>query len=156
RAVAVDGDIDEFVSVEPLIPQLVAGRGGAEGWVERVRATAEKPYSNTGKALLHLTSRVAQALGDTAARAALLVAAVRHAAEDDALVEEADLAVHEHGDPELARVLDAEVKPAERALAHLRRAEEHEREGREGEAIDSLRRVIDSGELGAEAKARAS
>ncbi len=156
RAMNADGDIDEFDGIEPLIPQLTAGRAGAEAWLERVRATADKPYSSVGKPLLRLASRVAGALGDAASRAALLVTAVRRLPDDDALLEEADLAVSEHGDSDLAHKLDAIVKPEGRALAQLRLAEEREREGRDSEAIAALERAIASRQLDAEAKARAS
>ncbi len=166
RAMEADGDIDEFAAVEALLPQLTEGKDAAQAWVERVRATADKPYSSVGKALLRLGSRVARALGDTGARAALLITAVRRLAQDDAqsspgpdddaLLDEADLAVHEHGDPELGHQLDAVAKPADRARAQLRIAEEREREGRDGEAIGALERALASRLLDADTRARAS
>jgi hypothetical protein len=170
RAMAADGDIDEFSRLEPLLPRLTDGREAARAWVERVRATADKPYSSVGKALLLLASRAAHALGDTGARAALLVTAVRRFAQadeqgdtpasptldDDALLDEADLAVHEHADPEVVQQLDAVAKPGDRARAQLRIAEEREREGRDGEAIVALERAIASRVLDSEDKARAS
>jgi len=156
RAMNADGDIDEFEGLEAFLPQLTVGREGAHAWVEGVRAAADKPYSSVGKSLLRLASRVAGALADAATRATLLVSAVRRAPDDDALIEEADLAVSEHGDPDLARKLDAVAKPADRALAQLRLAEERERDGHDSEAIAALERAIASRQLDAEAKARAS
>ncbi len=156
RAIEADGDIDEYEAIEAMIPELTAGRAGAEAWLARLRATAEKPYSNMGKALLRMASRVAQALGDTAARAALLVTAVKRDAEDDALVAEADLAVSEHDDPALAAKLDAAAPPDARARAHLRLAEERERQGRDSEAIAALTRVRGAPDLDVEVRGRAT
>ena len=103
-----------------------------------------------------MASRVAWALGDAGARAALLVAAVKRDTDDDALVAEADLAVVEHGDPDLAAKLDAAASPEARALAHLRLAEERERQGRDSEAIAALTRVRGAPNLDAGVKGRAT
>jgi hypothetical protein len=166
RAMEADGDIDEFTELTPRIADLTEGREAAEAWLARLRANADKPYSSVGRALLHLGSRVARALGDTGARAALLITAVRRFAQDegqlspgpdvDALVEEADIAAHEHGDPDMVLKLDAAFPPAQRALAQLRIAEERERGGRESEAISGLERALGSRQLDADNQARAS
>jgi cellulose synthase operon protein C len=156
RAMEADGSIDEFDALEALIPELTAGKAGAQAWLARVRATADKPYSSVGKALLRLASRVARGLGDTGARAALLVTAVRRDSDDDALVMEADLAVADHGDPDLAQKLDAAVPAEARAHAQLRLAEEREREGRDSEAIAVLTRARGSLLLDGDARDRAA
>jgi hypothetical protein len=166
HAMAADGDVDEFSRIEPLFPRLLENGEAARAWVARVRETAEKPYSSVGRALLCLASRAAAAVGDKEARASLIVAAVRRAAEasgqrtvgpeEDALVQEADFAVREQGDPELAKKLDAVAMPAERALAQLRLAEEREREGLDAEAITLLERALGSRALDGDVRAKAT
>ena len=147
RAAEADGDIDEYASLVPSVPALAADEDAARRWLNGVRLTADRPYSSVGPALLRLASHVARALDDPTTRAALLVQAVKRAPEDDALIEEADVAVTEHGDPAFVVRLDALVPPAERVEAWLRLAEAREREGQEAEAIASLKRALASGLL---------
>jgi cellulose synthase operon protein C len=166
RAMNVDGDVDEFAELYPMISDLIGeseGEGGnrgahealAEQWIAGVRATAERPYSNVGAALLQLASRLAAALGDARASVVLLVQAVGRAPDDDALVDDADVAVAMLGDAELERRLAAALPMARRVEALLRVAERHEREGHFDPAITALDRAITSGELGPEARSRA-
>jgi hypothetical protein len=156
RAANADGDIDEYASLGPSVPALAADADAARRWVEGVRVTADRPYSSVGPALLRLAGQVASALGLPAARAALLVQAVKRAPEDDGLIEDAHVAVTEHGDPELLARLDALVPPAERVEAWLRLAEARERDGQEAEAIAALKRALASALLAKDVHDRAA
>ena len=156
RAAGADGDIDEYATLSPLVPAFAADADAARRWTDDVRAAADRPYSSVGSALLRLAAQVAGALGDRGARAALMVQAVRRAPEDDAVLEEAHLALIDHGDANLARKLDALVSPEQRADAWLRLAEAHEREDRQADAIAALERATESGLLPREAHERAA
>ena len=156
RAAGADGDIDEYATLSPLVPAFVADADAARRWIDDVRAAADRPYSSVGSALLRLAAQVAGALGDHGARAALMVQAVRRAPEDDAALEDAHLAVIDHGDAELAKKLDALAPPEQRAEAWLRLAEAHERDDRQADAIAALERATESGLLPREAHERAA
>ncbi len=76
--------------------------------------------------------------------------------DDEALVDEADLAVAALGDEELARAFDAAISPERRALGQLSLAEKHERAGDDDRAIHLLSRATASGLLPREARLRAT
>ncbi|MFT3775686.1 MAG: hypothetical protein QM820_60845 [Minicystis sp.] len=156
RAASADGDIDEYAKLVPHVPALTADTEAAAAWIESVRATADRPYSSVGPALLRLAGQTAHALGKGATRAALLVLAAARASEDDAILEEAHVAVTESGDADLLKKLDGLVSPEDRAAAWLRLAEAREREGQEAEAIAALERALASGHLPREAHDRAA
>ncbi len=140
RAMSADGDIDEYLELAPLVPQLAVEAGRV--WVESVLVAAEKPYSSVGTALLRLSAKLAQALGDARLSVALLVHAAKRASEDEELVEEADVAVAALGDEALTLSLDAAISPEFRALGQVSLAERYEREGADDRAIVLLTRAL--------------
>ncbi|MEP7125827.1 MAG: hypothetical protein ABJE95_33155, partial [Byssovorax sp.] len=154
RAMSADGDIDEYLNLAPLVPQLAVEAGRV--WVESVLVAAEKPYSSVGTALLRFSSKLASAIGDQRLAVALLVHAAKRADDDEALVDEADLAVAALGDPALTSSLDAAISPERRALGQVSLAEKLEREGDEDRAIVLLSRATTSGHLQRDAQARAA
>lgn len=159
RAMHADGDIEEFAELTASIPVLTASdeaRAEVAAWIETVRAAASQPYSSVGAELLRLGSALAAALGDARTAAALLVQAVRRAPDDDALVNEADVAVERLGDDDVSRSL-AEVLPAARrieALLHL--AEKYERAEQHDLAIAALERALASAEIRPEVQEKAA
>ena len=154
RAMSADGDIDEYLNLAPLVPQLAVEEGRI--WVESVLVAAEKPYSSVGTALLRFSAKLAHALGDQRLSVALLVHAAKRADEDEALVDEADLAVTALGDEALASAFDAAIPPARRALGQVSLADKHERAGDDDRAIHLLSRATASGLLPREARLRAT
>src|SRR5262249_34460319 len=136
RAMAADGDIDEYASLTPLSTAFAAEQEAAVRFVDKVKVAADKPYSSVGPALLRMASAVASGVGDRAKAAALLVQAARRAPEDDALVHEADVAVKQVGDESLLRSLDDALPVARRVEALLHLADKHEREGEDAQAIE--------------------
>lgn len=145
KAIASDGDIEEFASVVEFAPTIVAAEpAAATEFVQTILGVVAKPYASVGSSLLTLGSKVADALGDRRTRAMLLVQAVRRASEDDQLVCEADLAVRAAGDAALAKDLDKAVSPTERIEGLVRLAEAKERVGAWPEAIETLQRALDS------------
>ena len=154
RAMVVDGDIDEYLNLAPLVPELAVEAGRV--WVESVLVAAEKPYSSVGTALLRLSAKLAHAIGDQRLSVTLLVHAAKRDDDDDALVDEADLAVAALGDEELARAFDAAIPPERRALGQVSLAEKYERAGDDDRAIHLLSRATASGLLPREARLRAT
>jgi hypothetical protein len=154
RAMSADGDIDEYLELAPLVPELAVEAGRV--WVESVLVAAEKPYSSVGTALLRLSAKLAQALGDQRLSVALLVHAAKRADDDEALVDEADLAVTALGDAALSSSLDAAISPERRALGQVSLAEKYERAGDDDRAIVLLSRATTSGNLPREARVRAT
>jgi tetratricopeptide (TPR) repeat protein len=145
KAVAANGDIDEYVSiVESASSVTTAEPGAVKEFVEALIGIATQPYSSMGSALLRLGSRFADKLGDVRNTAVLLVQAVRRAPEDDQLVCEADAAVRAARDAELTKDLDKAIAPNERVAALTRIAEAKERTGAWAEAIDILDRALES------------
>lgn len=134
RAMKVDGDIDEYASLEAEIPKI-ASLEGAAAWLADVRATAAKPYSSIGAALLVLASKLAAALGDPIASATLLADAAKRSPDDDALVVAASQAVSMRGDEALQRALDGAVPSSRRAEALLAVALQREQAGDDEGAI---------------------
>lgn len=135
RAVDCDGDIEEYRSLDPFAARLAPEAGPL---VERVVGLASDRMANVGPALLELASEIAAARGDARSAALLLVHAARRDPEDRALVERAERAARELGDPELiGLVLDA-IPPDARAGALLELAEHAERAGDLHHAIDLL------------------
>jgi tetratricopeptide (TPR) repeat protein len=159
RAMHADGDIEEFAELTASIPVLTGSdqsRAEVAAWIETVRAAALQPYSSVGVELLRLGSALAVALGDARTAASLLVQAIRRAPDDDALVNEVDVAVERLGDEDISRSL-AEVLPAARrieALLHL--AEKYEREEQHDLAIAALERALASAEIRPEVHERAA
>jgi tetratricopeptide (TPR) repeat protein len=154
RAMSADGDIDEYMELAPLVPQLAVEAGRV--WVESVLVAAEKPYSSVGTALLRFSSKLSHAIGDQRLSVALLVHAAKRADEDEALVDEADLAVAALGDPALTSSLDAAISPERRAMGQVSLAEKFEREGDDDRAIVLLSRATTSSRLSREAQLRAA
>lgn len=151
RAVAADGDVDEYASLLDLCPVVAAGDAEAtRAFLDMVHGVVARPYSSVGPSLLRLSSRLAHAIGDEVITAALLVQAAKRSSEDDDLVCEADAAVAASGDSSLGRELDDAIAPAERLAALMRTAERKEREGAWTSAIDALERARKSPLLGPE------
>lgn len=148
KAVSMDGDIDEYESLSEIAPVVAsADPAVAKEFVESLLGVVSQPYAAVGSALLLLGSKFANALGDTRTKAILLVKAARHASENDQLVSDADAAVRAAGDATLGNDLDKAVSHDERIAALVRLAEIKERSGAWGEAIDMLRRALDSNAL---------
>ncbi|MDI1449508.1 hypothetical protein [Polyangium sp. 6x1] len=145
RAVAADGDIDEYDTLVDVAPVVAAGDAEASrGFLESLLRAVAKPYASVGVALLRLGGKLAQALGDPLVTGTLLVQAARRAPEDEVLVSDADAAVFASGDATLARDLDAAVAPDVRLAALLHVAERKEREGNFAESIETLERALRS------------
>ncbi|MDI1478698.1 hypothetical protein [Polyangium sp. y55x31] len=145
RAVAADGDIDEYDTLVELAPVVAAGDAAAtRAFLEALLQAVAKPYASVGVALLRLGGKLAQALGDPLVTGTLLVQAARRAPEDELLVSDADAAVFASGDAALARDLDAAVAPDVRLAALLHVAERREREGNFAESIETLERALRS------------
>lgn len=148
KAIANDGDIEEYASVIQFAPTIsAADPAAAKEFVQALLGVVAKPYASVGSSLLTLGSKFAEALGDQRTRAMLLVQAVRRASEDDQLVCEADIAVRAAGDAALAKDLDKAVSPTERIEGLVRLAEAKERTGAWPEAIELLQRALDSNML---------
>jgi len=154
RAMSADGDIDEYLELAPLVPQLAVEAGRV--WVQSVLVAAEKPYSSVGTALLRFSAKLAQALSDLRLSVALLVHAAKRTSEDEELVDEADVAVAALGDEALARSLNAAIPPERRALGQVSLSERYEREGADDRAIVVLSRAIATKHLPREAGLRAA
>src|SRR5262249_17737107 len=125
RAMKVDGDIEEFAGLSDLVPALAANDAAA-AWLESVREQAEKPYSSVGAPLLGRARELALAGADRRAAAALLVHAVRHAPDDDALVCEADALVSASLDESLRDKLEQAFPAKRRVEAMLALADARE------------------------------
>src|SRR5262249_13159917 len=150
--------IDEFAELEAPIQGLAAGptkaRVASTAWIEAVRVAADKPYSSVGTALLRLASQLARALGDDRAATALPVQAVKRSPDDDALVDDTDVAVTELGDEAQKRAFEEALPPSRRCEALLHLAEKHERAGYHDLAITALERALGSGDLRPEIQER--
>lgn len=145
KAIAADGDVDEYASVIEFAPGIThADSTAAQAFVDALLTFVNRPYASVGSALLALGSKLAVALGDAHTTALLLVQAARRAPDDDNLVCEADVAVRKTGDPALESDLDKAVAPDERMAAFVRLAEVKERDGAWSEALDALGRALDS------------
>ncbi|MDC3956192.1 hypothetical protein [Polyangium jinanense] len=145
RAVAADGDIDEYDTLVELAPAAAAGdAAAARAFLESLLQAVAKPYASVGVALLRLGGKLAHALGDPLVTGTLLVQAARRAPEDELLVSDADAAVFASGDAALARDLDTAVPPDVRLAALLHVAERREREGNFAESIETLERALRS------------
>jgi hypothetical protein len=154
RAMSADGDIDEYLELAPLVPQLAVESGRV--WVETVLVAAEKPYSSVGTALLRFSAKLSQALGLPRLSVALLVHAAKRTDDDEELVDEADAAVAALGDEALTASLDAVIPKERRALGQVNLAEKYEREGQDDRAIVLLSRAIAAKNLPREAGLRAA
>lgn len=154
RAMAADGDIDEYVDLGADVPVLSSAPADRDALLAKIAANADKPYASVGPALLSFASRLARAAGDARGAAALLVQAARRAPDDDTLVHEADIAVRELGDETLSKALDDALPVARRleALVHL--ADRYEGEGADDKAIVALQRVLASADLADEERAQ--
>ncbi|MEJ7727931.1 MAG: tetratricopeptide repeat protein [Polyangiaceae bacterium] len=155
RAMAVDGDVDEYLTLGTHLDALVAQGEALTRFLDLVGAEVERPYASRGPAGRRLPRAAAATAGDARRAATLRVQAARRAPEDDALVHAADVAVREIGDEALLRSLDDALPAARRIEALLHLAAQHEREGRDAEAVAALERAIESGKLGAEERDRA-
>ncbi|MDC0741148.1 tetratricopeptide repeat protein [Polyangium mundeleinium] len=145
RAVAADGDIDEYDTLVELAPVAAAGDAAAtRAFLESLLLAVAKPYASVGVALLRLGGKLAHALGDPLITGTLFVQAARRDPEDELLVSDADAAVFASGDAALARDLDAAVAPDARLAALLHVAERKEREGNFAESIETLERALRS------------
>lgn len=145
KAIAADGDVDEYASLVEFAPAVAeADATATKEFVDALLAVVTKPYSAVGSALLTLGSKFSAGLGDKRTAARLLVQAARRASENDQLVCEADAAVRESGDAALAKELDKSVPPDERVAALVRVAEVKERAGAWDEAIELLKRVLET------------
>ena len=145
RAVAADGDIDEYDTLVELAPVVAAGDAAAtRAFLESLLLAVAKPYASVGVALLRLGGKLAHALGDPLVTGTFFVQAARRAPEDELLVSDADAAVFASGDAALARDLDAAVAPDVRLVALLHVAERKEREGNFAESIETLERALRS------------
>ncbi|MRG97672.1 hypothetical protein [Polyangium spumosum] len=145
KAVAADGDVDEYDGLVELAPVVAAGDAAAtRAFLDALLATVARPYAGVGVALLRLGGKLASALGDPRITSMFLVQAARRTPEDELLVSEADAAVFASGDTSLADDLDAAVAPDVRLLALLHVAERREREGNFAESIETLERALRS------------
>ena len=140
RAIAADGDVDEYVRLLPHAPALARAAGSAEA-LERVTAEVEKPYSNIGHALLRLVAAIAKELGDRAKRAKLLVRAAEKEPDDDAVVVEADDAVAAYPDLALAERLSKRVGVFRRTEALRALAKKAIADGEASVAVKYLERA---------------
>lgn len=154
RAADADGDIEDYLSLTDLVPSIAADRAIASKLCADVQAAAMKPYSSVGPSLLRFASAAAEAIGDTATMAALLVEAARRAPEDDELVQKADAAVASVGSAELERALDQAIAVPARVDALLRVAEKLEHSGKDPAALVVLARALVLGPEPAEARER--
>ncbi|WP_170229272.1 hypothetical protein [Polyangium fumosum] len=145
RAVAADGDIDEYDTLVELAPMVAAGDAATtRAFLESLLLAVAKPYASVGVALLRLGGKLAHAIGDPLVTGTLFVQAARRAPDDELLVSDADAAVFASGDAALARDLDAAVAPDVRLAALLHVAERKEREGNFAESIETLERALRS------------
>lgn len=164
-AIACDASVDEYATLQALIPRLANEPAAARALIERSVQLSRQGSAPLGRGLLELGARLAQEFGEDGARAELLVAAARLEPEDVDLVERAQRAAWSSGDAELmSQLLDAvpsgdrvsglvEVARAaqergdfEAAIEMLERARETEDtdgERRRG-VIDQLREVYQS------------
>jgi hypothetical protein len=127
RAMKADGDLEEFLALADLVPQIVREEGTVRELLGAIEGQAARPYSNVGPPLFRLASMLAQALGDAALADKLFVEAAARTDEDDAL--HAEALVRAHGKPALEERL-AKVLPAQRRGQLLTRAsEQHEAGG---------------------------
>ncbi|HZF48009.1 MAG TPA: hypothetical protein VE093_05130 [Polyangiaceae bacterium] len=154
RAMMVDGDIEEFETLVNHVPTLARDPDLSERFLRSVRAEADKPYSSVGAGLLRVASRLAAALGQETASAALLIHAAKRDQTDDELVSEAHAVVHDLGDITLLRALDEAVPVRYRLMALLEVADRRGREGADADAIIALERALVTGVLKGEERDR--
>ncbi|MFO0680100.1 MAG: hypothetical protein U0169_26495 [Polyangiaceae bacterium] len=120
RAFAMDGDVDGYESFVANAP-LLATAPLAWDAVNRMMAAAEKPYANTGSQALRLVAAVAAEIGDAVLRARALVVAATREQDDDDLVRDAEIAVVQAGDVDVASFLERSMSLDRRmeALANV-------------------------------------
>ncbi len=107
RATASDGDVEEFAKLFEHVKAL-AQADEAPAFLEHLGKLSEQRFASSGRHLLELGSRIAEARGDAPRSAQLLVAAARRDPEDAELVERAQASARAVGDPSLiASVLEA-------------------------------------------------
>ena len=107
RGAAAAGDLEQFGLLEPYATTIARGPG-AEGLVEKLVERAERRFESAGTPLLTLGAAIAEARGDAAKSARLLVLAAGRDADDAALLARAEAAARATGDPELiALAVDA-------------------------------------------------
>ena len=107
RAAASDGDVDEFSKLDEHAKTL-AQAAESDAFVQHLCKISEQRFVSSGRALLELGARIAEAKDDAPRAALLLVAAARQAPDVAALVARAETAARAVGDPSLiASVLDA-------------------------------------------------
>ncbi len=92
RALACDGDIDEYKDLVPFVARLVASDGSRPAF-ERVVAVTAKPYASLGAAAYALLGVFARAFSEPVLARTLLVASAIRDADDPRVVVLADEAL---------------------------------------------------------------
>ncbi len=143
RALAADGDLEEFARLVPKVA-LLARSDTAPDSLRRAMATAQKPYANVGVPALRMLSALAGALGDIPIRTKALVMAVEKDQDDERLVYEADEALSTCRDPELLARFAKRVTDDKRVDSIRAHAREESAAGRHDAAIVALERAVET------------
>lgn len=152
RAVECDGDMDEFARLHALAPEL-AQADDAKSFVASLVELASQKFASAGAPLLELGAAIAEAQGDPASAARLLVVGASRAPDRAELVEQAEAAARRIDDPALiAAVLDA--MPDRRRFALLMQLlDAAEQSGDVSRSVEILERAQALSELEPEQKA---
>ena len=155
RAFACDPDVEEYGTLAPRAAAIARAQG-ATGRIAAMVATADDRHANVGVSALRLFAAVAAAAGDAGLRARASAAAALRAPDDDALIIEADEAIHAFRSRPGTSSEEADrialcIPRERRAAALLAAARSRVTEGAHGEAATWFERAVDL--LGAPARA---
>ncbi len=116
RALAADGDVDEYAQLLPFAIPLARAKGASES-LARVDAACAGPFCNAGSPLFRLVGEVARLRGDDARRVRASVRAAEKEPDDDLAIVHADAAVAAYPEVEFAERLARVADGARRVVA---------------------------------------
>lgn len=116
KALAIDGDIDEFGKLSPLVTKMSLGPSSRDT-VTRCLALAARPYANVGAQALLLLAALSHEIGDEESSLRALVLAGERNPEDDLAVARATLSLERLEDTALRDRFEKRISPARRAEA---------------------------------------
>ncbi len=147
RAIACDGDVEEFHTLRPFIGLLANADDPARALVARALGLAGEKFASVGRALLELCAELASELDDPVAEARLLVQAACRDPEDKQLVRRAQTQARRSGDSQAQEQIQAAVTPHERVSGMLEAAKAAEEHGDVAGAIEALESVRGSADV---------
>jgi hypothetical protein len=140
RAAECDGDLAEFGALVPHAAALAAAPESAS-LVAKLVELGRQRFASAGTPLFELGAALAEARGDDASAARLLVSAVARDPEASGLVQRAEAAARKTGDPELLGAVVDAVPDRGRFELVLELAAAAERRGDAEQALEALARA---------------